>query len=961
MITFRVCPHDTKKELKKWLKISDKIKQIFNQKVDFKPYENFYEEEALISVDNFKPDIYYANFDTTSILLQKKYKLIGRFKGNYDKFLLVSFSNQKNLQNIAIADKLSSYYILDKTGLYTKEVILYESFDEIINSLLNGKADAGAIFKEYYDELDQEIKDKLKIVEEINLDTSHYFLVSEEFYKKNSLNIATFIQKLDLQEISQDEINKLKEYHKLGKMIRNLIIQRILIESLKDINQLIISVEAEEELFQRICESLVEKNRFKFVWIGKREGDFIKPVCKHGKDDGYIDNLVVSVREDLPEGRGPTGRAYRENRIIINENTLTSEFITPRKNELLKRDIYSSLAIPVEKNGEVYAVITIYSTKPFIFNKEFLPLFEEIKQDISFALNKIEKDKENALLRKVIDNSKMWLVITDSNGTIEYVNQYVIDLTGYTKEEIIGKNPRIFKSGIQDIKFYKELWNTILSGKPFSAVFVNKTKDGRLIYIDQTIYPIKLKDGTLKFVSVGEDITQEKVLSEEIEKYKYYDSLTGLPNFISFKIQTSEIIKNKIYKKFGLILIDIYNMSVINASYGLEIGNEILKEVAKNLKKEFSDGYVARIESDEFAILAPNIKNESILIYKIRNALDKNLETSKGKIHISCNVSIVLYNEDGQTFEELYNKAVITLNTAKKEGENVIKFYESQLSKKLEEYLEAEKIVEKAFKKKLFKFYFQPYFKSEDFLLVGFESLVRMVDEDGTVYPPTKFIDYLENSKYITEFEEWALEELSQKIKKFNSLNDKKDRTISINLSPKGLFGYPLNLLNLTSDKLSYENFVERLKSLPVEVQNNLVIEITERNVIKDIEKSKKIFKDIKELNPNIKIAIDDFGTGYSSLTYLRDLAIDILKIDMSFVRNITRSRQDLSLVKFIIGLAKDFGLKTIAEGVETREQVKLLSLLGADYLQGFYFAKPMPEEEAIKLIMKNIEINRKG
>lgn len=866
-------------------------------------------------------------------------------------------NNQKNLQNIAIVDEVGSYHILNKEGLYTKEVILHESFDEIINSLLNGKVDAGAIFKEYFDELGQEIKDKLKIVEEINLDASHYFLVSEEFYEKNSKNIAAFIQELDLEEISQDEINKLKENYELGKIVRNLIIQRILIESLKDINQLIISVETEEESFQRVCEILVEKNHFKFVWIGKREGDFIKPVCKYGKDDGYVDNLVVSVREDLPEGRGPAGRAYRENKIIVNENTLTSEFIAPWKNELLKRDIYSSISIPVEKNGEVYAVINIFSTKPFIFNKEFLTLFEEIKQDISFALNKIEKDKEGVLLRKAIDNSKMWLLITDSNGTIEYVNQYVLDLTGYTKEEIIGKNPRIFKSGVQDIKLYKELWDTILSGKPFTAVFVNKTKDGRLIYIDQTIYSIKLKDGTLKFVSVGKDITQEKILSEEIEKYKYYDSLTGLPNFISFKIQTSEMIKNKLYKKFGLILIDIHNMSVINASYGLETGNEILKEVAKNLKKEFPDGYVARIGSDKFAILIPNIKNESVLTYKIRDALDKDLNTSRGKIHISYNASIVLYNEDGQTFEELYNNAVLTLNTAKKEGENVIKFYESQLNKKLEEYLTAEKIVEKAFEKKLFKFYFQPYFKSEDFSLAGFESLIRIVDEDGTVYPPIKFIDYLENSKYITKFEEWALEEVSQKIKKFNCLNDKKDITISLNLSPKGLLGYSINL---TSDELSDKNFVEKLLLLPVEVQNNLVIEITERNVIKDIEKFKKIFKYIKDLNKNIKIAIDDFGTGYSSLTYLRDLAIDILKIDISFVRNIARSRQDLSLVKFIIGLAKDFGLKTVAEGVETEEQVKLLSLLGADYLQGFYFAKPMPEEEAIKLIMENMQLKRK-
>jgi len=349
VITFRVCPHDTKEGLSEWLKISDKIKQIFNQKVDFKPYKNFYEEEALISVDNFKLDMYYANFDVTLVLLQKNYKLIGRFKGQYDNFFLISLNNQKDFQNIAIADKLSSYCILNKTGLYTKEVILYESFDEIIDSLLNGKVDAGAIFKEYYDELDQEIKDKLKIVEKIDLNISHYFLVSEEFYEKNSFNIISLIQELDLQEVSQDEINKLKEYHELGKIVRDSIVQKILIESLKDVNQLIISVETEEELFQRICENLVEKNHFKFVWIGKREGDFIKPICKYGKDDGYVNNLVVSVREDLPEGRCPTGRAYRENRIMINENTLTSEFMTPWKENLLKRDTHSSLAIPVEK------------------------------------------------------------------------------------------------------------------------------------------------------------------------------------------------------------------------------------------------------------------------------------------------------------------------------------------------------------------------------------------------------------------------------------------------------------------------------------------------------------------------------------------------------------------------------------------------------------------------------------
>ncbi|ACG56900.1 diguanylate cyclase/phosphodiesterase with PAS/PAC sensor(s) [Hydrogenobaculum sp. Y04AAS1] len=944
MIEFRVCPHDTQKGLDKWLNIAKKIKEIFGQEVELKPFKNFDEEYAYFSKDDFKPDIYYASFDMTLLLLDKGYKIIGKFKNENDVFLLVSRKkfNDEEPSNITIVDKLNSFYVLYDMDFYDKNIVLSEFYDDVVKKVISGEVELGLIFKEYYDQLDQETKDSINIVKEISLDAGHHFLVSKEFYETHQNSIKAFIKALELEEISEENTNKLKIYQKSGNIIRESVIRSMLVESLKDINQAIISADTEEELFERICQNLVNKSRFKFVWVGKKEGEFIKPVHKCGEDDGYVDSLKISVREDVPEGIGQTGIAYRENRIVINENTLTSDLMKAWKDELLKRDIYSSLAVPIEKNGEVYAVISVYSIIPFSFKKEFMTIFEELKKDVSFALEKIDKDKESIVLRKATDDAKMWLLITSKEGLIEYVNQHVLDLTGYKKEEVIGKSPKMFNSEYQSDNFCDEVWRTVSSNKPFSAIFAYKTKNENVIYIDQTIYPVVLNDGTMKFLFVGKDITNEKVLSQELDKYKFYDTLTELPNFLAFKFYVSDVVESKRYKDFALILIDIYNMSFVNSTYGFDVGNEVLKEVANILKQEFKEGFVARIGNDEFGIFVPDIESESILIYKIRSLLDRKIKTSKNYISISYNVSIVLSDVANTDFEEVYNNAVVTLNLSKKEGENVIKFYESEVNTRLQEYITSENLVERASEENLFRFYFQPYLNSKDLKIVGFESLIRIVDKDGTVYAPYKFIDYLENSKYIMHFEEWALKEISDKIRIFKSLD--KDISISLNLSAKGILSLP------------DEDFIEKLASVPVDVQDNLVLEITERNIIKNVEKSKKIFRSIKEFNKHIKISIDDFGTGYSSLAYLKHLPIDILKIDISFIRGIATDRHDFSIVKFITGLSKDFGFKTIAEGVETKEQVDMLSSMGVDYFQGFYFAKPMPENEAIEFVLEDMK-----
>jgi len=936
MVLFRVCPHISEAERLKWQEIAKGLENILGEEVDFRLYKSFSEEEAWLGVDDYAPDIYYANPDATVILLRKGYRIIGRYETEGEKFYLISKRKIKleEANKIGMIDRLSFYYVLNHEKLYYKDLILFETHSDLLKELNKETRKVGIIHEDFYHGLDKESKENLFCLKEITVPLYHYFLVSPNFYLKHEERISKLVESLGLINVDEREVKKLSEFKELSDFTKEWVIKSLQIKLLKDINQLIITEDSEEELFKKLCEMLVDKHRFKFVWIGIKEGDWIKPIYKHGKDEEYVEKIRISTREDLPEGQGPTGRAIREDQIIVNENTLTSEFMKPWKDELLKREIYSSIAIPLKKGGEPYGVINIYSTKPYTLRKDYISIFQEMNRDISFALHKIEKNKENIMLKNIIEKSNQFLLIIDNKNKIEYINEYTVRLTGFSLKELIG----------QDISFLYQTINkddleNLIRRKEFSGMFQIRTKDNNILFIDQNFTEVLLPDGNFKRIIMGKDISQEILLKEEISKFRYFDPVTEIYNLEFFKTGISSVIRDKLYSSFMLIFLDIFNMSYLNLTYGYEFGNKILKGFARILKSIFKEGFVSRIGNDEFAVFVPKVEESSTIVYKLRQALNVEIKINEKAFHVSYNASIVFYPRDGETFEELLNNGILTLNLAKREGENVIKFFEKSLNERIKDYLSAELIVKKAFEKKLFRFYFQPYFRAEDLKIAGFESLIRIIDEDGTLYLPGKFIDYLENSRYIKNFERWALETIAEKIKKFNFAVP-----ISINLSAKGI---------LENDLISI------LENLPKEIQNYLVLELTERNIAQDIHKFFILFKKIKELNENIKIAIDDFGTGYSSLSYLKDLTVDILKIDYSFIKNMTRSSKDLALVTILIDLAQKFGLKTVAEGVETAEQVKLLTLLGIDYLQGFYFAKPMPEEEALSLLSGSVMVDK--
>lgn len=700
---------------------------------------------------------------------------------------------------------------------------------------------------------------------------------------------------------------------------------------IREINQILVSLNSEREILSKITHTLVDKFGLKLVWVGEedRKTKTIKPIFWAGEASDYLEGLVVSSLETVPEGRGPTGRAYREDIIVVNPDSNKAEMMEPWRDRLLKHGLLSSVAIPIKKNKTVRYVLSIYSDEKNFFTDEFIDVLKELKEDIEFSLAKVEQLKKMITISEAIKNSKSWILITDRYEKIIYISNHVCELSGYSCKELIGSTPGIFRSGYHDEEFYRKLKHSLMAEEPFDAVFVNRRKDGSVFYLEQTIFPVKLPDGEVRYMSVGRDITKERLMTTELNRYKFYDPVTDLYNFYGFMFKINEDIKDN--NTGVLILIDIVNFTNINKIYGFEFGDKVLKSIATKLKSLFRNkDLIARVGNDEFGIFTPisDKKYITIIYEKVFFSFSDRVNIDGVDILISLNAGISVYPEDGRTFEELYRNCSVALREAKSEGAGVFKFYNKEIETRIQIIQTAEILVSKAFEKRLFKFYYQPYFHTADLSLAGFEALIRIVDEDGKVYAPGYFIDYLENSSLIFEFEDWALKEAAQKSAKWKT-------NISINISARNF-----------SDMNFIKKFIDVINS---NQDVMLTYEITERVFIRN-QKTVKEFLDMLKEHRRVKVAIDDFGTGYSSLTYLKEMPANILKIDMSFTKNMVSNNIDRAITKTIISFASDIGMESLAEGVETWQQYEMLKAMGCTYVQGFLFGKPMPEEEIEKL-----------
>lgn len=561
---------------------------------------------------------------------------------------------------------------------------------------------------------------------------------------------------------------------------------------------------------------------------------------------------------------------------------------------------------------------------------------EDALKENEERLRQIEDETQK--LRMFVEQTSDWVIITNRDGNIEYVNNAAEAITGYKKEELIGKNPKLFKSEMHDAGFYKRMWDVLLSGNPFVDIFINRNKKGEVFYIHQTIRPLKDKNGNIThFVATGKDVTQLKAMEEKLNYLAYNDILTGIPNRNFFVERLNREIARSEYREklFAVAVINIDRFKYINDTFGPAFGDHILKMVAERLSGTLRKGdVVARFGGDEFGIVFVDIRRSedtARIFEKIRRDFLQPIRFKDEEIMVALSAGVSFYPSDGKSADELIKNANIGLTKAKKQGGNVIQFYTLEMNKRVSELAQMERLLFKAMKENEFQVHYQPYWDINTKNTVGMEALIRWNSKELGSVPPSRFIPVLEETKMIIDVGAWVLKESCRQVREWQ---DKGHKVVPVSVN--------LSLIQFRQKDLA-EMITKAAEDCGL-APKLITLEITESALMQDMEFTNLVLNKLREAG--FFISIDDFGTGYSSLSYLKKLPVDNLKIDISFIREIANDPDTASIVTAIIGMAHTMNLKTIAEGVETEEQWKILRLLRCDLAQGFYFSKPMPAKD---------------
>ncbi|PHV63111.1 EAL domain-containing protein [Cyanobacterium aponinum] len=576
---------------------------------------------------------------------------------------------------------------------------------------------------------------------------------------------------------------------------------------------------------------------------------------------------------------------------------------------------------------------------PIIWNDDNAYLLSFI--DIS---EKKKMEQELKILYRASEQSPASIVITNVEGNIQYVNSKFETVSGYKKEEVIGKNPRVLKSGYTHETDYKNLWKTISNGKEWQGEFHNKRKNGELYWERALISPIFNSVGAIThYIAVKEDITEEKQQQLLLKYQAKYDYLTKIPNRNYALEKVHKLLNQAEENKYntGLMFIDLDHFKEVNDTLGHDFGDELLVEASMRMKGELrSTDLLARLGGDEFFIVIPIVQSRhelQIIANKIIQILKKPFYIFQEKIFISASIGITIFPEDGQELKQLIRNADLAMYQSKKNGRDQFQFYQYDMNKVDIGKSTLEKNFLNAISNDEFKIVYQPVIDIFTGKIVSAEALVRWENKDlGLIYPE-KFIPFLEKNGLILVLEQWILETIINDLKFWERY---EDLLISINLSEYQFKNAKMvkNIKDLTGKK--------QLR------QCNLCIEIKEEYLEENKKFIDSIFNDINSIN--IEFCLDNFGAGLTSISNLSKFPFKHLKIDQSLVQSLPRNSQNKNIIKSIIAVANILNIKVTAKGIESKAQLDSLRALGCHYGQGYFFSQPLSALNFITYLTKN-------
>ena len=534
-------------------------------------------------------------------------------------------------------------------------------------------------------------------------------------------------------------------------------------------------------------------------------------------------------------------------------------------------------------------------------------------------------------LKKLYDiqsalNSTTIVAITDTAGRIIFANSKFCEISKYSLDELIGKTHRIVNSNYHDPSFFRNLWTTISQGKTWKGEIQNKAKDGSLYWVETYIIPFLDENGEpYQYVSIRHDITERKLLEKELHKQLIEDKVTGLPNGYSFKNEVLKKMDND--EQFYLLLINLDNFKSFNEGLGIYYADQILKAVGQRLTQLHSDDVIlARIYSDEFAIIFnPQHRTIHELLAEIFELFEQPITHRDIDHYITLSIGVAEYPTHAQSHEQLMQHAVRAMNVSKSRGKNTYTFFDINMENNEKRMFQMKNLLRKAIQEKEFTLHYQPQFNAKN-EIVSFEALARWENPILGNVPPSEFIEVAEKSGLILPLGYLLFELMLIDLPR---LQKAVGRPIKV--------AFNLSLKQFIDIKLT-EKLIELCKRYKVDPQF-IKIEITEGVAAHKIHNVQSVINALR--NVGMEIELDDFGTGFSSLQYLKNLSINCIKIDRSFINDMLVDQSSLAIVNSIIHLAHQLGFSVIAEGIETEEQMDYLRNRGCDGFQGYLLGKP--------------------
>ncbi|NOQ82248.1 MAG: bacteriohemerythrin [Methylophaga sp.] len=552
---------------------------------------------------------------------------------------------------------------------------------------------------------------------------------------------------------------------------------------------------------------------------------------------------------------------------------------------------------------------------------------------------------ERELASLIYRHSSQALFVTNANNDIISINSAFTDITGYSEQEVIGANPRFLSSGKHNAMFYQQMWEAINATGHWEGEICNQRKNGDIytenLKINTVVGPNGLVDHHIALFS---DITEKKKADELIVQHANFDMLTQLPNRHLFQEHLQFGI-NKAQRSglpIALLFIDLDRFKEVNDSFGHDVGDMLLIETAQRINSCVRESdTVARIGGDEFTVILAEIKDLYIIeriTQKIIDALNKPYTLGNNHAYVSASVGITLYPDDSTDVASMLKLADQAMYKAKARGRNCYSYFTQAMQEEAQRHQQLIIDLRSAVQAGEFELYYQPIVDSKTGEIRKAEALLRWNHPTDGMISPADFIPLAEESGLIVEIGDWVFKQVVNQAKLWTEKYD-VDFQISINKSP-------IQFLSGTN----HEHWLEYLAELDL-LGQAVVIEITEGLLL---ESDQNIINQLLQFHDaGIQVALDDFGTGYSALAYLKKFDIDYLKIDRSFIQGLAPDSDDMALSEAIIVMAHTLGLKVIAEGVETEQQLQLLKKVDCDYIQGYLVSKPVPAEAFEQLLGK--------